>query len=51
MSRVMVMYTFGTMPEPTFFDRGDLDTLPVGFSESADLTATASVTVTSEPNR
>jgi hypothetical protein len=47
MSRVMVMYTFGTMPEPTFFDRSDLDTLAVGFSESADLTATASVTVSS----
>jgi len=46
-SRVMVMYSFGTMPEPTFFDRSDLDTLAVGFSESADLTATATATVTS----
>jgi len=44
----MLKYAFGTTPLPTFFDRDDLDTLAVGFSESRDSQAavTASVTAT-----
>jgi len=39
------MYMFAT-PQPTFFDRSDLDTLAVDFSETATVHTTATVTAT-----
>ena len=42
----MLRYAFGTTPLPTFFDRDDLDTLALGFSESRDSTAAVTGTIT-----
>jgi hypothetical protein len=51
--RLATMYDFGAMPEPLFFDRTDLDTIAIGFSESVDVlapaTATETITTTSAP--
>jgi hypothetical protein len=44
-THTMVMYAFGPPAEPTFFDRTDLDTLAPGFSETANVQATADITV------
>lgn len=46
-SRVMLMYGFTAMPVSTFFDRSDLDTLPLGFSEAQDAPAIVTGTITS----
>ncbi len=43
-TRALYMYAFGTTPQPTFFDRTDLDTLAPGFSETATIQATVDVT-------
>jgi hypothetical protein len=40
------MYDFAAMPEPTLFDRTDLDTLAIGFSESVNTVATDNWTET-----
>jgi hypothetical protein len=37
--RVALTYDFGAIPAPTFYDRTDLDTLAVGYSESVSLSA------------
>jgi hypothetical protein len=42
----MLRYAFGTTPLPTFFDRDDLDTLALGFSESHESTAAVTGTIT-----
>lgn len=46
MIRLTNMYDFGAMPEPLFFDRPDLDSLAIGFSESIDVVTTDQVSET-----
>jgi len=45
-TRTMYMYVFDATPEPTFFDRTDLDTLSPGFTESGTVQPTVNVTAT-----
>lgn len=43
---LVATYDFGAIPAPTFYDRTDLDTLDVGFSESVQLVASDDATST-----